>query len=197
MTIEDAAQIEFKSRTKLRNWLQKNHQTAAPFWLVTYKKHIARYYVPYGEIVEELLCFAWIDSRTRRLDDDRTMLFVGPRKPGSTWSAANKERIEKLTENGLMQTAGLESIESARADGSWTFLDDIEKLVMPDDLKVALEGNPEARKQFEGFNRAAKKLILYWIKSAKRESTRQTRVSETVRLAAKGLKAAHPEAKGQ
>lgn len=197
MAIEDATQIEFKSRAKLRNWLQKNHQSADPFWLVSCKKHIPKYYIPYGEIVEELLCFAWIDSRTRRLDDDRTMLFVGPRKSGSTWSAANKERIEKLIENGLMQSPGLKSVESAKADGSWTFLDDIENLVIPIDLKTALARDPDAKTQFEGFNRAAKKVILLWLKNARRDATRQKRVSEIVRLAAKGIKAAHPEAKDQ
>ena len=105
----DHARIEFKSRQAIREWLERNHETATTFWLVAYKKHVAEYYVPYGEIVEELLCFGWVDSRTRRIDDDRTMLLVSPRKPGSTWSAANKKRIAALE-----QMLGQEAASKAR-----------------------------------------------------------------------------------
>ena len=96
-----------------------------------------------------------------------------------------------------MTEAGREKINAARRDGSWSYLDDIENLVVPDDLASALEQNETARKAFDGFNKSAKKVILLWIKTAKRSDTRAKRVSETVRLAAKGLKAAHPEARGQ
>ena len=195
--LEDLAKREFCSRQELRAWLDANHAEADTFWLVSFKKHISERYVPYDDIVEELLCFGWIDGRTRRLDDDRTMLLLAPRKPGSTWSAVNKKRIIALEEAGLMTAAGREKIENAKQDGSWTFLDDIEDLVIPEDLSSALENNKEAQAEFEAFNRSAKKVILLWIKTAKRTETRAKRVSETVRLAAKGLKAAHPEAQGQ
>ncbi len=188
---------EFSSRKALREWLATNHAKADTFWLVSFKKHVADRYVPYGDIVEELLCYGWIDTRTRRLDDDRTMLLVAPRKPGGTWSASNKKRVARLEEAGLMTTAGREKIEAAKRDGSWQYLDDIENLVIPDDLSSALKKNRAAQKQFEAFNKSAKKVILLWIKAAKRDETRAKRVSETVRLAAKGLKAAHPEAQGQ
>lgn len=193
----EIARREFASRQELREWLETNHATASSFWLVTYKKHVADRYVPYGEVVEELLCFGWIDSRTRRVDDDRTMLLVGPRKPGSTWSASNKKRVTRLARDGLMTPAGQEKIDAARGDGSWSFLDDIESLVVPDDLEAALGANKAAKRNFDTFNDSAKKVILLWIKTAKRDVTRSKRVSETVRLAEKGLKAAHPEAKGQ
>ncbi|MEM9402081.1 MAG: YdeI/OmpD-associated family protein [Pseudomonadota bacterium] len=195
--LEDAPQIEFQSRVQLRKWLETHHLSAAPFWLVSYKKHVTKHYIPYSEIVEELLCFAWVDSRTRRLDDDRTMLFVSPRKAGSTWSASNKKRVARLIRDQRMHPAGLDSIASAKEDGSWIYLDEIENLVIPDDLKSALAKNARAMRSFEGFNKAAKKVILLWLKSAKRETTRRNRILETVRLAAKGLKAAHPESKGQ
>ena len=193
----DHPRIEFKSRQAIRDWLSENHASAGTFWLVTYKKHVAEHYVPYGDIVEELLCFGWVDSRTRRVDDDRTMLLVSPRKIGSTWSASNKERVARLEKHGLMEGAGRNMIEAAKADGSWTFLDDIERLETPDDLARAFAKNKRALRNYEAFNASAKKVILLWIKTAKRDETRAKRVSETVRLAARNIKAAHPEARGQ
>ena len=193
----DVPQIEFRSRQQIRGWLEANHATATTFWLVGYKKHVKQHHVPYGDIVEELLCYGWIDSRTRRLDKDRTMLLVSPRKPGSTWSAANKKRVARLIKEGLMKAAGQEKIEQAKKDGSWEYLDDIENLVIPDDLARALNKNQSAQRNFHSFNSSAKKVILLWIKTAKRKPTRLRRINETVRLAAKGIKAAHPEAQGQ
>ena len=195
--VSELPKREFRSRQELRDWLEANYATAGSFWLVSFKKHVADRYVPYGEIVEELLCFGWIDGRTRRLDDDRTMLLVVPRKPGSTWSAPNKQRVARLEKAGLMTKAGRRKIEAAKSDGSWSYLDDIDNLVIPDDLEAALKRNRTAKRNFDAFNDSAKKVILYWIKSAKRSETRAKRVNETVRLAAKGVKAAHPEAQGQ
>ncbi len=196
-TLDDSPRIEFRSRQAIRDWLAENHATAGAFWLVTFKKHVAQHYVPYGEVVEELLCFGWVDSRTRRVDDDRTMILASPRKPGSTWSASNKQRVADLGKAGLMTPAGTSKVEAAKKDGSWTYLDDIENLVVPDDLAAALARNKRAGANFEAFNAAAKKVILMWLKTAKRDETRSKRVRETVRLAAKNIKAAHPEAHGQ
>lgn len=189
--------IEFRSRRDLRRWLEKHHRTAETFWLVSYKKHVTDRYLPYGDIVEELLCFGWVDARTRRVDEDRTMLLVAPRKSGSTWSASNKRRIARLRKAGLLEPAGEDKVTAAKADGSWCFLDDIEKLLVPEDLESALARNERARRHFEAFNPAARKVILLWIKTAKRDETRKKRIRETVRLAAKNIKAAHPEARGQ
>jgi len=193
----DHPRLEFRSRKAIRAWLEANHAKGTTFWLVSYKKHVAEHYIPYGEIVEELLCYGWVDSRTRRVDDDRTMLLVSPRKPGSTWSASNKQRVADLEERGLMTPAGRAKVDQGKKDGSWTFLDDIEKLIEPDDLASALDSNQRARQNFDSFSPSARKVILLWIKTAKRGETRARRVSETVRLAAKSVKAAHPEAKGQ
>lgn len=189
--------IEFRSRQALRDWLEEHHQTASTFWLVTYKKPVTDRHVPYNDVVEELLCYGWIDARTNRLDDERTMLLVSPRRAGSTWSAANKKRVERLERKGLVSAAGRAKIDAARKDGSWTFLDDIEKLIVPDDLERALAKNERAAENFTAFNNSAKKVILLWIKSAKRGETRAKRVGETVRLAAYNVKAAHPEARGR
>ncbi len=195
--MKDLPKLEFQSRQALREWLEGHHRTASTFWLVSYKKHLPERHVQYDEIVEELLCFGWIDARTNRLDEDRTMLLVSPRRPGSTWSAANKKRVARLAKQGLMSAAGQAKVDAAKKDGSWTFLDDVEKRLIPDDLARAFAANKRAKENFEAFNNAAKKVILLWIKTAKREATRAKRVRETVRLAAKNVKAAHPEAHGQ
>jgi uncharacterized protein YdeI (YjbR/CyaY-like superfamily) len=195
--LRDYPKIEFVSRQALRDWLDANHTKGTTFWLVTFKKHVPKRHLAYGEVVEELLCYGWIDARTRRLDQDRVMLLVAPRKAGSTWSASNKKRAAHLTRQGLMTKAGQDKIEAAKKDGSWTYLDDIENIVIPEDLSRAFSKSKPAREHFEAFNTSAKKVILLWIKNAKREETRAKRVSETVRLAAKNVKAAHPEARGR
>ncbi len=196
-SLNELPKREFRARQELRDWLVANHATADAFWLVSFKKHVTDSHVPYGEIVEELLCYGWIDGRTRRVDADRTMLLVAPRKPGSTWSALNKRRVARLERTGLMTAAGRKKIDAAKHDGSWCFLDDVEGLVIPEDLASALEKNRTAQRNFDAFNDSAKKVILLWIKTAKRSETRERRVSETARLAAMGIKAAHPEAQGK
>lgn len=192
-----AGRREFRSRAALRHWLEKNHGSADPFWLVTWKKHAGERHIPYDEVVDELLCCGWIDSRTRRVDEDRTMLYVCPRKPGSGWSAVNKRRIAKLTKEGRLTPAGAACVHAAKKDGSWSLLDDVERLEEPPDLARALDASPPARRHFDAFNASAKKIILLWIKTAKREETRMRRIAEAVRLAALNVKAAHPEAKGR
>lgn len=125
------------------------------------------------------------------------MLLVSPRKSGSTWSASNKARLDRLRKAKLLTPRAEALIAAAKEDGSWTFLDDIERLIVPEDLADALTKNRRAKENFDAFNSAAKKVILLWIKTAKRPQTRERRVREVVRLAAKNIKAAHPEAQGQ
>lgn len=191
MGLTDLEEIEVRSRSELRRWLEANHEQSESCWLVTYKKHVDKHYIAYGDIVDELLCFGWIDSRTRRVDEDRSKLLIAPRKAGSTWSRVNKQKVAKLEKAGLMTGAGRAKIDDAREDGSWTFLDDVEALIEPDDLAAALDANKKARKHFDAFNASAKKVILLWIKTAKREATREKRIRETVKLAARNIKAAH------
>jgi uncharacterized protein YdeI (YjbR/CyaY-like superfamily) len=182
-------QVEVTSRGQWRDWLVAHHHQADSIWLVTYKKHAGNRYLPYDAIVEEALCFGWIDSLPRRLDADRTMLLLSPRRPKSAWSKLNKTRVARLMDQGLITPAGLAKIEQAKADGSWTFLDDVEALIIPADLATALAQNPTADAYFEDFSPSAKKGILQWIKSAKQAATRQKRIAKTVEFAAQNLKA--------
>jgi uncharacterized protein YdeI (YjbR/CyaY-like superfamily) len=177
------------NRAEWRAWLEQHHGRAQGVWLVTYKKAAGKPRLEYEEMVEEALCFGWVDSKGGKLDGERTMLYFAPRKAGSGWSRPNKERVERLTAAGLMAPAGLAKVEAAKVDGSWAALDAVEALEIPPDLARALDAHPDARRHFEAFPRSAKRGILEWIANAKRPETRAARVEETARLAAQNIRA--------
>lgn len=178
-------QNSFLARTReaWRKWLETNHSRSEGVWLITYKKASGKPHLEYSAAVEEALCFGWIDSLPRKLDDQRTMLYFAPRKAGSGWSALNKQRIEKLERLGLLAMAGIAKIEAAKRDGSWSKLDDVETLAIPDDLCTEMKKYKNATAYFDAFPKSAKRGILEWISNAKRPETRRKRVEETARLA--------------
>lgn len=184
-------EIHPDDRAAWRAWLAKNAATSAGAWLVFYKKNTGQRHLSYAEAVEEALCFGWIDSRPNVIDDDRYKLMMTPRKPSSAWSKVNKERVERLIADGLMTEAGMRLVDYAKQHGHWNALDDVEAMVMPDDLQAALDGNEPARANFAAFSNTSKKIILFWIQSAKRPETRKNRIEETVRLAAENIRANH------
>lgn len=173
-----------KTRQEWREWLEKNHLTSDGLWLIYYKKDTGIPSVSYDEAVEEALCFGWIDSKVNALDNERYKQVFSPRKYKSVWSKLNKQRVEKLIGQGLMTSAGLAKIAAAKQDGSWHTLDAIEALIIPADLKQALETNETANRYFEGFSNSSKKNILFWIESAKRPQTRLNRIAQAVSAAA-------------
>jgi uncharacterized protein YdeI (YjbR/CyaY-like superfamily) len=178
-----------QSRSEWRKWLKENHTQKDGVWLITFKKASGKPRVTYDEAVEEALCFGWVDSKGNKLDDERSMLWMAPRKRGSNWSRLNKTRVEKLLADGQMQAAGLAKIEAAKKDGSWHALDKVEDLEIPPDLARALKANKDARNYFDEFPRSAKRAILEWIMNAKKPETRAKRIAETVEQAAKNLRA--------
>ena len=184
----DYERVEVRSAAELHDWLAEHHASAPGAWLVTWKKGRGPH-LPWAEIVRELLCFGWIDSKGQRIDDDRTSLLVCPRRPGSGWSRINKEHLEVLRAEGRMQPAGQAAVDRAVTDGSWTKLDEIENLTEPDDLRAALDEVPAAREHWDAFPRSARRAILEWVSSAKREPTRARRVALTVSEAAEGRRA--------
>lgn len=195
--MKDFGTLEIESGAELRAWLAENHERCEGVWVVRYKQHVVGKHVSWDEIVDEALCWGWIDSLARRVDEDRTAQVLTPRRKGSRWSALNKRRVAALIAEGRMTPAGLAAIEQAKADGSWSAYDDVDALALPDDLAAALAAEGEARDFFDGFSSSSKKAILWWIQSAKREETRRKRIAETARLAAKGLRVNFPEAKGE
>lgn len=158
-------------------------------WLVSWKKHTGRPAMTYDEAVTEALRFGWVDSKGRKLDEDRSMLWFAPRRAGSGWSRPNQQRIERLDREGRLAPAGREVVEAARSDGSWHLLDEVENLTVPDDLAEAFDRHAGARDHWDGFPRSARRGILEWIVQAKRPETRAKRVEETARLAAAGERA--------
>ncbi|MBL8046726.1 MAG: YdeI/OmpD-associated family protein [Anaerolineales bacterium] len=184
-----ANSVHPKTRAEWRIWLEQNHTRAEGVWLISYKKATGKPRFEYDEAVEEALCFGWIDSKPNKLDDERSMLWFAPRKPGPGWSKPNKERVEKMLKAGGMAPAGLAKVEAAKKDGSWAALDAVEALEIPPDLGKALKANKKAKDYFEAFPRSVKRGILEWILNAKKPETRAKRVEETVRLAEKNIRA--------
>jgi uncharacterized protein YdeI (YjbR/CyaY-like superfamily) len=180
------------TRAEWRAWLERHHRQPDTIWLAYPKKGSGLGDLTYDALVEEALCFGWIDSVARGLDERRSMIRVSPRKARSGWSAANKARVERLVRDGRMTPAGLARIEAARADGSWGLLDAAESLTVPPDLAAALAANADARRHFDAFPPGARKVILTWITTARRPETRARRVEETVALAARNVRANHP-----
>ncbi len=179
-------------RQEWRQWLADNHELSPGVIFVFYKKKTGHPTLTYGEAVEEALCYGWIDSLPCKIDDERHGLKFSPRKLRSVWSKPNKERIERLMAAGQMTPVGLAKIEAAKLDGSWDTLNDSDNLVIPPDLEAALLVNPVAHENFHKFSPSSRKVILYWIGSAKRPETRQKHLAETVRLAALGKRANFP-----
>jgi uncharacterized protein YdeI (YjbR/CyaY-like superfamily) len=186
---DDAPRVHAETVQEWRDWLRTHHDTEAGAWLVSWKSSTGRPSVKYELAVEEALCVGWIDSSGRVLDDERSMLWFTRRKKGSGWARTNKERIVRLEAEGRMTPAGRALIEAAKADGSWTLLDDVENLVVPDDLAAAFERYPGSRAQFDAFPPSARRAILEWIVQAKREPTRAARIEESARLASEGKRA--------
>jgi len=182
----DEERVQPADRIAWRAWLEANHETARGVWAVTYRRTSGKPVVAYDDLIEEALCFGWIDGQARALDDERTMLRFTPRRKGGTWAKTNKARVERLLAEGLMTPAGLRAIEAAKADGSWDALADSDALVVPDDLGAALAADAAAGRGFDALPPSAKKPVLYWVTSAKRPETRARRVAEIVRHAAVG-----------
>jgi uncharacterized protein YdeI (YjbR/CyaY-like superfamily) len=172
-----------KCRQEWREWLQKNHIKKQSVWLIYYKKKSAIPTVTYSEAVDEALCFGWIDSKTKPINEEAFMQFFSKRKAKSVWSRINKEKIQRLIETGLMTQAGHDIIETAKENGSWTILDDAEALVIPADLENEFQKRANAKNYFLSLSRSDKRNILQWLVLAKRPETRQKRIEEIVELA--------------
>ena len=173
--------ILFRDRNAWREWLQINHSTESEVWLVYYKVHVKKESIQYNEAVEEALCFGWIDSQVRRIDDEKYMQRYTPRRDDSNWSTSNKARVRKLIQQGLMTQAGLEKIEIAKRNKAWDRLTEIEEeMRVPDDLAAAFSANPTAESNYNNLAPSHKKQYLWWLKSTKQAATRQKRIREII-----------------
>ena len=169
-----------KDRKTWRKWLEKNHSKSPGIWLIYYKKNSGKSRVEYNDAVEEALCFGWIDSTMRPLDEVSYIQRFSPRKAKSVWSALNKTRIEKLLKEGLMTSAGLEKIDLAKKNGSWISIDHVENLEIPADLEKAFSKNKKAWIKFQAFGKFRRKQMLYRLGNAKLPETRKLRIKEII-----------------
>jgi uncharacterized protein YdeI (YjbR/CyaY-like superfamily) len=176
------------SRQAWREWLQENHHSKQSVWLVYYKKKSGMPTISWSEAVDEALCFGWIDSTKKTLDDDTFIQFFSKRKANSTWSKVNKDKVLRFIDDGTMTKAGLKSIETAKQNGSWVILDEAETLIIPEDLENAFRTKPGSKDFFLGLSKSARKSILQWVILAKRKETRQKRINEIAELAGQKLR---------
>ncbi|MFB9054929.1 YdeI family protein [Formosa undariae] len=170
-----------------RNWLKAHHKNKASVWLIIHKVNTPNQNLTWSEAVDHALCFGWIDSVKKSIDSERYMQFFSKRKPNSIWSRVNKDKVDSLTENGLMTDAGQICIDIAKENGSWSFLDPVDTLIIPDDLEAQFANFEGSKTYYESLSNSVKKNVLYWILSAKREDTRAKRILEIAESTSKKI----------
>lgn len=178
-----------ETRAQWRAWLERHHATERGVWLCSWRPSTGKPACPYPDAVEEALCFGWIDSTVNVLDDERALQLMTPRKPKSSWTRLNRQRVEAMEAAGLMTDAGRRAVEVARQNGWWTIYDTVEDLIEPPDLAAALDATPAARTHWDGFPPSARKMMLWWIITAARPTTREQRIRTIVEKAAIGERA--------
>lgn len=177
------------NRNDWRSWLEKNHDTTKEVWLIYYKKHAGKPSISYEVSVEEALCFGWVDSIIKRLDDDKCARKFTPRKGASRWSESNKKRAEKMIREGRMTEVGMARIREAQKRGEWSKVREVNKeLVIPSFIEKALAENEEAHAFFDTRENSYKRQIVGWISSAQKEETRARRLAEVIGLLEKKQK---------
>ncbi|WP_240751486.1 YdeI/OmpD-associated family protein [Flagellimonas onchidii] len=182
----------FKNDTEWRHWLRANHATSEGIYLILYKVDHEMESMRWEEAVRVALCYGWIDSTVKSLGDGKRRQYFCPRKPKSVWSRVNKNHIKELIQDGLMHKSGLAVIETAKKNGSWVALDDVENGVVPQDLQKAFDNNKIAFENFQNFTHGQRKSYLYWLNQAKREETRQKRIKEIVNCCEANMKSRTP-----
>ena len=175
-------ELYFKNDIEWRNWLHDNHQECDGVYLIFYKVESEMPSMRWEEAVRVALCYGWIDSTVKRLDHERRRQYFCPRKPKSVWSKVNKTHIKELIALDLMHSSGLQSIEIAKQNGSWTALDDVEEGIIPDDLQREFDKHPQAYQNYQNFSFGYQKSYLYWLNQAKRQETRDKRIAEIINL---------------
>lgn len=186
--MDSKQELYFKNDTEWKNWLCKNYNTSSGIYLIFFKVENPEPSMRWEEAVKVALCFGWIDSTVKSLGNGKRRQYFCPRNPKSVWSALNKKYIKELTDSGLMHESGLKIIEIGKENGSWTALDDVENLVVPKDLQAEFDNNITAFNNYNNFAPSYRKSYLYWLNQAKREGTRQKRITEIISLCYQNIK---------
>jgi uncharacterized protein YdeI (YjbR/CyaY-like superfamily) len=178
----------FKTDEQWREWLHDNYASSKGVYLIFYKVDHDNDSMRWEEAVKVALCYGWIDSTVKSLGDGKRRQYFTPRNDKSVWSALNKRYIKELKAADLIHQSGLKKIETAKKNGSWTALDDVENGVIPKDLKAAFDDNKTAFENYQNFSYTYRKSYLYWLNQAKREETRTKRISEIIQLCKNNIK---------
>ena len=176
--------IYFKNPQEFRDWLDKNHDKVEEQWIGYFKKATGKPSMTWSESVDQAICYGWIDGIRRKLDENRTMQLIAPRK-AVHWTKTYKDRAARLIEEGRMEEAGFQSIEVSKKSGLWNFMDDVDKLIIPKDLESELRTREGAFDFFVNINDSSKRFVLRWIKLAKTEKTRASRILKIADLSAR------------
>jgi len=180
---DNAPILTIRARGDLRNWLGTNHGTSRSVWLASCKRHQP----DYAAIIEDLLCWGWIDSVTRALNADRSMILIAPRKVTSGWSAIDKAHVERARTSSAMTPAGETKIAAALANGMWDFVTDVDGLQVPGDLTGAL-GQGVAASGWDAYPKSVRRGTLEWVKTVRTAATRSARIADVASSAAMGLR---------
>lgn len=186
--MEEKLHLYFKNHHEWRVWLHENHNTSTGIYFIFYKISSDFESMRWEEAVKVALCYGWIDSTVRKVDDESRKQMFGPRKEKSVWSKVNKNYIDKLIFENLMHKSGIQKIEIAKNNGSWESLDAVENHEIPSDLEIAFSKNKIAFTNYQNFSPTYRKSYLYWLNQAKREDTRKIRISEIIKLCEQNLK---------
>lgn len=181
-------ELYFKRDVDWYDWLSQNHETANGVYLIFYKLEMNVPTMRWEEAVKVALCFGWIDSTVKSLGNGKRRQYFTKRNPKSVWSALNKRYVIELESDSLIQPSGYEKINIAKQNGMWTFLDDVENLIIPNDLQEAFNANTLAYTNYQNFAPGYRKSYLYWLKQAKREATRQSRIEKIIDFCTKNIK---------
>jgi uncharacterized protein YdeI (YjbR/CyaY-like superfamily) len=184
----DKPLLYFKNDIEWREWLHQNHDKYSSVSLIFYKVSSKEPSMRWEDAVKVALCYGWIDSTVKRIDDQRRKQHFTPRKHKSVWSKLNKTHIEQLLKDNLMHASGLKSIEIGKSNGSWDALNDVDNEVIPPELQLAFSNNPIAYENYKNFATSYRKSYLYWLHSTKREATRQKRIALIIELCAANKK---------
>ena len=187
--MKDLESIYLKDAQSWRDWLRHNHDKVPGIWLIYYKKHTEQPRVQYNEAVEEALCFGWIDSIVKRIDEDTYMQKFTPRKPLSKWSPSNKKRVEKLIKSGKMRAPGIKAVNIAKENGKWDepYISQIVYELSPEFIEL-IKANRFAFENFDRLSPSQKKQYSNWVMSAKKPETRTKRLKEMIQLLEKNEK---------
>ena len=167
--------IEVTNKHELWDWLEQNHRQAESVWLVTFKKVVTDKYLSREEVLDALVAYGWIDGVRRQVDEGKTMQLISPRKT-RPWAKSYKLRAHRLISLGLMKPSGQAAVDLAIQNGGWDEMNEVDELVIPEDLELALKNLGQALEYFQGFPESARRNILRWIASAKTDATRRKRI---------------------